>query len=277
MAPAARRKPPAPVLHCHAPVVPGERTVIFIRGYWTGTDRDAARAAAYVSALQACGWRGGIYQYRWDAGNFSAVLGPVLVKLSARLGIAVMARLLRAPVGRSALIPTEVADFYHDWVRAFARAQELGDQALLPAVQAALGEEPVTLLGHSLGGRLAHHALRAAAKSGYRFENAVLLGGAHPRHDSGWAEAVQGVHGRILNVHHANDAVLKYLYRLGVGTTRSPCGLKPIRPALRGVRNIDAARWLDAYRNSHNRYVDHLPAILGKRTCHSLLGDAGPA
>lgn len=272
--PPATAPKPAPVLFCRAPVVPGQRTAVFIRGYWTGALRDEMRAKAYVDALQACGWRGGIYQYRWDASDFSTVLGPVLLKLSARFGFALLARLLRAPVGRSALIPTEVADFYHDWIRTYARAQELGEKALIPALQAELGDESITLIGHSLGGRLVHYALRAAAASDYRFENAIILGGAHPRHDAGWAEAVRGVHGHVFNVHHAGDAILKYFYRIGAGTTRSPCGLKPVRPVHRGLRNLDAAESLDAYRNSHNRYTDHLPLVLGGKTCQYLIGDA---
>ncbi len=273
MARAAAPKPPAPALCCHVPAVPGQRTAVFIRGYWTGTVRDEIRAKAYVDALHACGWRGGIYQYRWDAGHFSAVLGPVLLKLSARFGYALLTRMLRAPVGRSVLIPTEVADFYHDWVRTYVRAQELGEKALIPALQGELDGASLTLFGHSLGGRLAYFALRAAAATDYRFENAVILGGAHPRHDAGWADAAGGVNGHILNVYHGGDAVLKYLYRLGTGTTRSPCGLKPVRPVHRGLRNVDAAHCLDAYRNSHNRYTDHLPALLGGKACAYLLGD----
>lgn len=252
--------------------------LVLIKGYWSGADHERDAAAAYVAAARACGWRGPVYQCLWNAGTLAGVLNPVIWRLVARIGLVALARLLRVPVGARAMIPTELAAFQKDWTRAHAEAGRLGGAHLLPLIRGALGDQPVTLLGHSLGARAAHYALRAAAADpAQRFENAILLGGAHPRHDPHWAEAARGARGKVYNVHHPGDTVLKYLYRLGTLTTRGPCGLKPIRPPHRGVRNIDASRWLDPYRNSHNHYIDHLPQILGPRMCAEWAGETRAA
>lgn len=263
-----------PTLVRRAPGTADGPALVFIKGYWSGGDREAAAVAAYVAAIQGCGWRGPIHQCCWNAGTLADVLNPVLWRVVARIGLVAAARLMRVPIGARALIPVELAAFKHDWTRAFTEAETLGRERLLPLVRETFGERPVTLLGHSLGARAAHFALRAAAQdAGYRFQDAVLLGGAHPRHDPGWAEAARGARGKIYNVHHPGDRVLMYLYRIGTLTTRGPCGLKPVRPPHRGLRNIDASRWLDSYHNSHNRHVDHLAEILGPRVCAELLGD----
>ncbi|MEN0112145.1 MAG: DUF726 domain-containing protein, partial [Planctomycetota bacterium] len=99
----------------------------------------------------------------------------------------------------------EVAQF--KWME--RRAERVG--AELPALVEPIADgRPVNLVGHSLGARVIHHALRAAkGGSGPAWRDAVLLAGAADLDAEDWPDCVARLSGRLTNVYDRRDRVLR--------------------------------------------------------------------
>jgi pimeloyl-ACP methyl ester carboxylesterase len=85
-----------------------------------------------------------------------------------------------------------------------------------------------TLVGHSLGARVIHYALKALAKHpDKRVSNAYLLGGAvggSAKDNACWEAAVSAVSGRIFNCYSSEDLTLQGAYQTANVMYSRPAG-----------------------------------------------------
>lgn len=161
----------------------------------------------------------------------------------------------RAPVN----VLTSLAD--NAWHHAYTNARKAG-VLLAEAIWQTPDTQTFTLVGHSLGARVAFHALQrlhALQKSDperpLRVRHTVLLGAAQGRRDHrAWQHAHAMCSGEIINCYSRQDDVLRWLYQ--------SANLGMSRPAGRGVvphpaTNIDCSAWVD----SHTQWKAQLPRI----------------
>lgn len=112
------------------------------------------------------------------------------------------------------------------WHRTMSAAEEAGE-LLARAILCTPGWR-FTLIGHSLGARVIHYALKALAKHpNKRVTNAYLLGGAvggSPKDNACWEAAVSAVSGRIFNCYSSEDLTLQGAYQAANAMYSRPAG-----------------------------------------------------
>jgi len=123
---------------------------------------------------------------------------------------------------------------WHSAMVAAERAGELLAQAILRTPQ-----WRYTLVGHSLGARVIHFALKAlAARSYKRIENVYLLGGAvggGSQDSACWETVASALKGRLFNCYSGGDTVLRVLYQLANAGMSDPigyCGIQLQHPRI---------------------------------------------
>ena len=133
----------------------------------------------------------------------------------------------------------------------------------------------MTLIGYSMGARLAFHCLlelsraaaaggvddndpsRAGGGNGAIVENAVLLGAPVAAHPARWAMARRAVAGRLVNGYSRSDWILGVVFRASSGFVRPAGGLCPVKD-VPGIENVN----LGAVIKGHLDYTANLPEIL---------------
>lgn len=100
-----------------------------------------------------------------------------------------------------------------------------------------------TIMGHSLGARVAHYLLMAlSTKEEEIVEDVFLFGGAVGRTSAeSWDKVSGAVRGNIFNFYSKNDDVLRYLYQGANALISKPIGLGPIENAGDKIINIDVS------------------------------------
>ena len=124
----------------------------------------------------------------------------------------------------------------------------------------------MSLIGHSLGARLAYFAL-TEARPRPLVDDLVLAGGALRRDSSkAWRRFCGCVGGRVLNLRNEEDFVLRNLFR-PAERLQNPCGLKPVKHPGPNLVEIDAtAAMREAGQtgalDSHTGYWQALPRLI---------------
>lgn len=161
----------------------------------------------------------------------------------------------RAPVN----VLTSLAD--NAWHHAYSNARKAG-VLLAEAIWQTPTTQQFTLVGHSLGARVAFHAmqhlhqLQLMTKQQRRpIRHAVLLGAAQGRRQRElWQQVATVCGGDVINCYSKQDQVLRWLYQsANLGMSR-PAGRGEVpSPAV----NVDCSDWVD----SHTRWKELLPVV----------------
>jgi pimeloyl-ACP methyl ester carboxylesterase len=211
-----------------------EEALIFINGFLTEHEKYPQDNEVLWKGIRQAGWRGSMYHLRWDASS------PAYFTLSAIL------------LGVGAILHWEIHE---------SKAKEVGLKYTYP-IFLALTEKKVSIIGFSLGARIAYYTMRAWPDSDKRLKDIVLLGGAIRRGASkNWSDHVEKISGKLINIYNENDLVLAYLFKT-VALNRSPSGIKPIKEFHPKIENLNATHLINSSEHSCSSYLTHLGMIL---------------
>lgn len=108
----------------------------------------------------------------------------------------------------SALYP-----LFNEWGRAKNAAEACGVTLAEVISNPLFGSLPITLVGHSLGGRMIMYALKHLQQAELRhppLKDVVLLGGACPGDVEEWSVLLGSYRGGLINCYNREDSVLRY-------------------------------------------------------------------
>lgn len=181
----------------------GSRINVFVHGY-----RSLVSPADVESArlrVQRTGVTGASYLLRWMAGRWrdsAAVTGIRAAYKASRWRYALSPMSLLVDAGVIGL--HEAAQFK----LMERRAEQVGRD--LPSLISEIADgRPVNLIGHSLGARVVHQALRGAGAADLTIDDVVLLAGAADLDAPDWERCLRGIHGRLYNVYSHRDRILR--------------------------------------------------------------------
>jgi len=188
--------------------------------------------------LRRAGWRGSLYYLWWDASS------PVNLTLSAlKLGVGLLAH----------------------WEAHKAKAKQVGLDYAYPLLSA-LPEKQITLMGFSLGARVAYYIMRGWPQTAdRRLKDVILLSGAVRRQaDKNWSLHVENITGKLVNIYNEDDLVLAYVFKVP-SLNRSPCGIKPIKEFHPRIENLNATHLIGSGEHSYKAYLPHLELLLDQK------------
>lgn len=147
------------------------------------------------------------------------------------------------------------------WHHAYSNARKAG-QLLAEAIWSTPSAQRYTLVGHSLGARVAFHALhrlhqlqKQHPERPLRIRHAVLLGAAQGRRQHElWQQVSSACSGQVFNCYSREDQVLRWLYQsANLGMSRPAGRGEAPKPAV----NIDCSAWV----TSHTQWKESLATI----------------
>lgn len=235
-----------------------QHTVIVINGFLT---EDDVEAEDWSQALDGHFEHDPVWLANWEAktllklGSFitsagSSVLSGGTLKAGVKLGSKKLAQSVAK--GGWALTAAQLAS--NPWHSAMLNAEKAG--ALLAEAISRTENQTFTLIGHSLGARVAFFALQALATKDKQFINQAILMGAAVGKDSPteWNQAAKAVEGHITNCYSKNDQILNILYKAANAGLSSPAG----REIVPGINNLDCTDFI----SGHNTWKQNLPRVL---------------
>ena len=212
-----------------------DEAIIVIKGYLSDKSDPEEVSDDYVQRLRDVGWQGSIYNLWWDAS----------IEDRISIGENVSSALI-SPRAMGTIEIEDVLGTWKYWIKVKERAKRAGRDHTLPLIREQVVEKKVSLLGHSLGARVAYYAMRTissnllALRADLKFENVYLLGGVVRRDSSkDWGKVALSVRGQIVNVHNKDDNVLSKYYR-SLELRQNACGRKKIKEEHPKITNIDA-------------------------------------
>ena len=237
---------------------PSNHTVVVINGFLTEGDLEAKD---WSQSLEGHFDESPVWLANWEAktlrklggylsgGSSSSFLGTTLKNLGG-VGSKKMAESMAR--GGLALTAAELAG--NPWHSAMLNAEKAG--ALLAEAISRTEGQTFTILGHSLGARVAFYTLQALSSKDQKFvENVVLMGAAVSKDEPlEWNKAADAVRGKITNCYSKSDQVLNVAYRLANAGLSSPAG----RDSVFGIDNLDCTDFIDG----HNSWKQNLPTVL---------------
>ncbi|NJK64464.1 MAG: DUF726 domain-containing protein [Synechococcaceae cyanobacterium SM2_3_1] len=233
-APQSRSMFEEPRLSLIEPMMDRNEALIFINGFLTESEKKPEDNKLLWRAIRKAGWRGSLYHLWWDSST------PADFALSA------------AQLGVGAILHWEV----HERI-----AKEVGLVHTYPLLSS-LNEEKVSIIGFSLGARIAYYTMRGWPSSNRKLQDIVLLGGAVRRGASKkWSDHVEKISGKLVNIYNEDDVVLSYLFKT-VSINRSPCGIKPIKEFDPKIENLNATHLIDSSKHNYTSYLPHLDNML---------------
>jgi len=156
-------------------------------------------------------------------------------------------------------IVSYLANLDNAWLVVAERARQAGCcLAHVLADKHAVGQRPVTLIGHSMGARLIFYCLMELYRMGefHAVDDVVIMGTPVTARLEKWKKARAVVSGRLVNCHWGHDWLMAFCYRyLEWGI--SVAGLSPVDCP--GVENIDLA---NLGLQGHEDYPNHVQEIL---------------
>lgn len=221
--------------------------LIVINGFLSEDDREYAdwREALLASDVTQPTWL-----LSWESKRLRE-----LSRTFTGLGVqSLMRRNLRSlPIG----LASHVAD--NAWHGAQMNARKAG--LLLADAIRKTPDTRYSIIGHSLGARVAFYALQSLADTAEpdafpRVENAIFLGAAQGRRNHlKWEKAAAACNGKLINCYSGRDTVLRWMYQgINIGMSR-PAGLGT---APSPIVNLDCSDLVA----SHTDWKRHLPEVL---------------
>lgn len=235
-------------------------TVIVINGFMTENDTDAQD---WSEALNGYCEQQPVWLANWEAktllklGSFITNSGSsILSAETLKAGIKVGSKKFAESVAKGGWALTAAQLASNPWHSAMLNAEKVG--ALLAEAISRTEGQTFTIIGHSLGARVAYYALQALATKDEQFvEDAILMGAAVGATDSSeWNRATKAVKGNITNCYSTNDQVLNLLYKAANVGLSSPAG----RQAVSGIANLDCTDFIEG----HNTWKENLPTVLDR-------------
>ncbi len=241
----------------------GRAKLALVKGYLSLSSSEAKDNAAWVRAIRRAGWRGAIYQLRWESGRAREILRNIGLSLLLRMGLKFAARRVFLPLPPFGIF--ELNEIRRHWRAARDRASTADTAAMSELLNHESEAGHWTLVGHSLGARVVFNMLKRSELETNSVDNAVLLGGTMSCSDADWAAAARGVRGSIVNVYHPGDRILNWLYRATEFNRISPCGVGPVLCEHLRIVNVDASERLPPSFRSHMQYHETLDTTVGPR------------
>lgn len=240
---------------------PGAGKLALVKGYLSLSPSEARENAVWAECIRASGWKGAIYQLRWESGHTHELIRSIGLSLLIRMGLKLAARRILLPLPPLGVY--ELSEIRRHWLNARRRAESADTASIVRVLADEAPAAEWTLLGHSLGARIVYNVLARHLHEHAPFRSAVLLGATVPHNDPLWATAANAVDNEILNVHHAGDRILNWLFRATELNRINPCGVRPVAVEHFRIRNIDASPWLTRSFRSHMRYHEVLHQTVG--------------
>ena len=227
-----------------------DEAIIVIKGYLSDGSDPEEMSDNYVQRLRDVGWQGSIYNLWWDATPKDSLQTDEQVSDS------------QTPRVMKPIKTEDVLSIRKYWIRLKEQAKRSGRDHTMPLIYEQITEKKISILGHSLGARVAYYALRSVAsnllalKPDLKFENVYLLGGVVRRDSSkDWGKVALAVRGKIVNVHNKDDTVLSKFYR-SIELRQNACGRKKIKEEHPSIVNIDARYVINS--TCHGAYRKYL-------------------
>lgn len=215
-----------------------DEALVFINGFLSEGETQPWKKRLLWETLRRAGWRGSLYYLWWDASS------PVNLTLSAlKLGVGLLAH----------------------WEAHKAKAKQVGLDYAYPLLSA-LPEKQITLMGFSLGARVAYYIMRGWPQTAdRRLKDVILLSGAVRRQaDKNWSLHVENITGKLVNIYNEDDLVLAYVFKVP-SLNRSPCGIKPIKEFHPRIENLNATHLIGSGEHSYKAYLPHLELLLDQK------------
>lgn len=238
----------------------GAGRLAIVKGYLSMNTSEARENAVWAHCLREAGWKGAIYQLRWESGETRELIRSIGLSLLLRMGLKLAARRVLLPLPPLGLY--ELSEIRRHWTAARDRAEHADVIGMIDVLHSEGPLREWTVLGHSLGGRIVYNVMSRLSDAD-PLKAAVLVGATVPQNDPAWPHAAVGVADEILNVYHPGDRVLNWLYRATELNRVQPCGVMPVAIKHLRIRNVDASRWLKRSFRSHMRYHEILHETVG--------------
>jgi len=222
------------------------------------------------------------HQVAWSAATFWWQHGVVpAAALSAKSSAVVAAGTVAATTAASLVVwpvslISHICGLDNEWHVVVNRSEEAGKcLANVLVDKKAVGQRPITLVGHSMGARLIFMCLLELYRMGEFnvVSDVVLVAVPEDAKPKRWRRARAVVTGRLINVYAKSDWVLAILYRyLEMGLTVA--GLNEVKVA--GVENLDVTGLGISGHHDYGNHMDKILAMvrLGERCPH--VASAGP-
>jgi pimeloyl-ACP methyl ester carboxylesterase len=151
------------------------------------------------------------------------------------------------------------------WEAHKAKAKKVGLDYGYPLLSS-LPKRQITLMGFSLGARVAYYIMRGWPKTvDPRLKDIILLSGAVRRQaDKQWSLHVENITGKLVNIYNEDDLVLAYVFKVP-SLNRSPCGIKPIKEFHPRIENLNATYLIGSVEHSYKAYLPHLELLLDQK------------
>ncbi len=215
-----------------------DEALVFINGFLSEGETQPRKKRLLWETLRRAGWQGSLYYLWWDAST------PMSLTLSTlKLGVGLLAH----------------------WEAHKAKAKKVGLDYAYPLLSG-LPEKQITLMGFSLGARVAYYIMRGWPQTANRrLKDVILLSGAVRRQaDKNWSLHVENITGKLVNIYNEDDWVLAYLFKVP-SLNRSPCGIKPIKEFHRRIENLNATHLIGSGEHSYAAYLPHLEFLLDQK------------
>lgn len=232
--------------------------IIIVPGMWT---MESGCDQRWIEAIEAAGFDGTIYDFVWDSSSQTKAIETIVRRaMYGAAGIAGGGA--AAPIAGAALI-TAAIKARADWSKLKSRAKRSGRDFLPQLIRREVPERHITLLGHSLGARVAYYSI---AEGTLRPNRLIMMGGAIRRDSSkDWALVADRIPQGIVNVRNKEDEILTHLFRTAE-LRQNPVGRKPIKVEHPRIIDFDATDIMKAagrtgFKNSHTHYfrtLEHL-------------------
>lgn len=209
----------------HVPPAPSSHVFLLICGFITEDDGKAESWDGLLALLAATHGDDAVYAVQWPADSLSSLIavGSLAALGAALVGSALAecftpeekkdskgAKIAKTGAGAASAVVGFGAAAAYKFSAAQGRAERCAVElaGLLNAF--ACEGRHVTLVGHSLGGRMILHALKHAHDCGIDVDvqDVVLMGAACNGASGTWMGGLSLVRGLVVNLHNANDGLL---------------------------------------------------------------------
>lgn len=209
------------------PSLGNPESLIFIDGSLSERIENPEDNCQWWQVIRQAGWQGAIYGLWWDRSNFS----PSLEHL--------------------AQLETDAIAYWHKHKHYVRRV----GKSYLPKLISEHALTSVSLMGFSVGARIAYYTMRDWSEAQICLNNVLLLGGTIRRDIvRNWGTAASRLEGKLINIYNCEDLVLTRFCQI-LEWDRSPCGIKPISEEHEKIVNFDATPLMQTAKYSPPNYL----------------------